>query len=135
MPDARKRPCCICRQWFRPHPRVGSRQRSCGKAECRALRRQKSQASWRRRNPGYAMAYRIDQRAAQTEPPPEVMRVPAPLNQLPWEFAKDQFGPQRADFIGVMGALMVRTAKDEFRAYLIDSTRLSGTLPPSTAKD
>jgi hypothetical protein len=40
--------------------------------------------------------------------PPEGMRLPAPLNQLPWEFAKDQFGPQRADFIGIMGALMVR---------------------------
>ena len=96
--------------------------------------RQKSQASWRRRNPGYAIAYRIDQRAAQTESPPEVMRVPAPLNQLPWEFAKDQFGSQRTDFIGVMGALMVRTAKDEFRAYLIDPTRLSGTLAPPPRK-
>src|SRR5882762_5262592 len=134
MPDARKRPCCICRHWFRPDPRVGTRQRVCGKAECRASRRQKTQANWRRRNPGYAIAYRIDQRAAQTESSPEVMRVPPPLNQLPWEFAKDQFGPQRADFIGVMGALMVRTAKDEFRAYLIDPTRLSGTLPPSPQK-
>src|ERR1039457_763753 len=47
--------------------------------------------------------------------PAEPLRLPAPLNQLPWEFAKDQFGPQRADFIGVMGALMVRFAKDQFR--------------------
>jgi hypothetical protein len=62
------------------------------------------------------------------------MRLPAPLNQLPWEFAKDQFGAQRADFIGVMGALLVRTAKDEFRAYLIDPTRLSSTLPPPSQK-
>src|ERR1017187_9545451 len=61
--------------------------------------------------------------------PPEPLRMPAPLNQLPWEFAKDQFGPQGADFIGVLGALMVRSAKDQFRAYLIDPTRLSGTLP------
>src|ERR1035437_9566599 len=45
----------------------------------------------------------------------EPLRLPAPLNQLPWEFAKDQVGPQRADFIGVMGALMVRAAKDQFR--------------------
>jgi hypothetical protein len=29
---------------------------------------------------------------------------------------------------------MVRTAKDEFRAYLLDSTRLPGTLPPSPRK-
>ncbi len=134
MSDLRKKPCCICRQWFRPNPRVGARQRVCGKAGCRALHRQKTQASWRRRNLGYAIAYRIDQRAAQTETSPETLRVPAPLNQLPWEFAKDEFGSQRADFIGVMGSLMVRTAKDEFRAYLLDSTRLPGTLPPSPRK-
>src|ERR1035441_7218193 len=76
-----------------------------------------------------AIAWRIDHRAAQTPSPPEPLRLPAPLNQLPWAFAKDQFGPQRADFIGVMGALMIRFAKDQFRAYLIDPTRLSGTLP------
>jgi len=98
------------------------------------LHRQKTQAQWRRRNRGYAIAYRIDQRATQTESPAEPMRVPAPLDRLPWEFAKDEFGSQRADFIGVMGALMVRTAKDEFRAYLVDPTRLSGTLPPPSRK-
>src|SRR5216684_7595554 len=134
MPEARKRPCSICRRWFRPDPRVGQRQHSCGKTECQASRRQKTQASWRRRNPGYAIAYRIDQRAAQTQPAPEPLRLPAPLNQLPWDLAKDQFGAQGADFIGVMGALMIRTAKDRFRAYLIDPTRLSGTLPPPSRK-
>jgi hypothetical protein len=78
---------------------------------------------------GLRIAYRIDQRAAQTEPP-AVLLVPAPLNQLSWEFAKDQFGVQGADFIGALGAQMVHTAKDGFRAYLIDPTRLPGTLPP-----
>ena len=133
MSDLRKKPCCICRQWFRPNPRVGARQRMCGKAECRALHRQKTQAQWRRRNRGYAIAYRIDQRAAQTEPP-EVLRVPAPLDQLPWGFAKDEFGSQQADFMGVLGALLVRTAKDEFRAYLIDPARVPGALPGLSRK-
>ena len=55
----------------------------CGKAECRVLHRQKTQAQWRRRNRGYAIAYRIDQRATQTESPAEPMRVPAPLDRLP----------------------------------------------------
>src|SRR6266849_21746 len=90
MPEARKRPCAICRRWFRPDARVGDRQQACGKPECQTRRRQKTQASWRRRNPGYAIAYRIAQRAAQTQLPPEPMRLPATLNQLPWEFAKDQ---------------------------------------------
>jgi hypothetical protein len=63
----------------------------CGKAECRVLHRQKTQAQRRRRNRGYAIAYRTDQRATQTESPAEPMRVPAPLDRLPWEFAKDEF--------------------------------------------
>src|SRR5580698_5830954 len=134
MSEARKRPCASCRQWFRPDPRVGSRQRACGKSECQAWRRQKTQAGWCRRNPGYAISWRIDQRAAQTQQPPEPLRLPAPLNQLPWDVAKDQFGPQGADFIGVMGALIVRLAKDQFRVYLTDPTRVSGTLPPPPQK-
>ena len=134
MPEARKRPCSICRRWFRPDPRVGDRQHACGKTECQTSRRQNTQGGWRRRNPGYTIAWRIDQRAAQAQPPPEPLRLPAPLNQLPWDFAKDQFGVQLTDFIGVMGALMVRTAKDQIRPYLPDPTRLAGALPPPPQK-
>jgi hypothetical protein len=60
--------------------------------------------------------------------------MPPPLNQLPWNVAKDQFGPQGADFIAVMGALMVRAAKDQIRPYLADPKAVPGTLPLS-AKD
>ena len=63
-----------------------------------------NQASWRRRNPGYAIAYRIDQRAAQTESPPEPLRMLAPLNQLPW------------DVIGI-GAAVTRRPLPHHRAY------------------
>jgi hypothetical protein len=34
--------------------------------------------------------------------PAGTLRMPAPLNQLPWEVAKDQFSPQGADFIGTL---------------------------------
>ena len=129
MPEARKRPCTICRRWFRPNPRVGSRQRACGNPECQAARRQNTQANWRNRNPGYSIAWRIDQRAAAQPEASEPLRMPAPLNQLPWDVAKDQFGLQGADFIGVMGALIVRTAKDQIRPYLADPIAVPGALP------
>ena len=135
MPEARKKPCTICRRWFRPNPRVGERQRACSAPECQTARRQKSQANWRARNPEYAITWRLDQRAAQTQPPPEPLRLPAPLNQLPWNVAKDQFGAQGADFIGVMGALLLRSAKDQFRSYGIDPTRVPAILPAPAAKD
>src|SRR5271157_2336384 len=134
MPEARKRPCTICRRWFRPDARVGVRQRACSQPECQTARRQKTQASWRSRNQGYAIAWRLDRRVTQAQQPPEPLRLPTPLSQLPWEFAKDQFGPQGADFIGVMGALIVRAAKDQIRPYLTDPTALPDTLPPFPPK-
>ena len=128
MPKVRKKPCRICRRWFQPDARVGERQRACGKPECQSARRQKTQADWRKRNLDYAIAWRLDQRAAQT-PQPEALRLPAPLGQLPWNVAKDQFGAQGADFIGVMGALILRAAKDQIRPYLPDLTGLPSRLP------
>jgi len=133
MPESRKRPCTICRRWFRPDPRVGKRQRACNRPECQAARRQKTQASWRRRNPEYAIAWRLDRRKAETgEPQP--LRLPSPLPQLPWDFAKDQFGAQGADFLGFMGALILRAAKDQIRPYPLDPTALPSRLPPAAEK-
>lgn len=134
MREAGKRPCTICRRWFLPDARVGTRQRACTKPECQSARRQKTQANWRSRNQGYAIAWRLDRRATQAPQPPEPLRLPSPLNQLPWEFAKDQFGAQGADFIGVMGALILRTAKDQFSSYPIDPTGLPGALLPPPQK-
>jgi hypothetical protein len=133
MPKVRKKPCRICRRWFQPDARVGDRQRCCGKPECQTTRRQKTQSDWRKRNPDYAIAWRLDRRATQT-PPPEALRLPPPLAQLPWNVAKDQFGLQGADFIGVMGALILRAAKDQIRPYPPDSTGLPSGLPLSPKK-
>jgi len=134
MPAPSKKPCSICRRWFRPNPRIGERQRACSKPECQAARRKKTQANWRANNPEYPAGYRIQQRGAQ-ESPPEALRLPAPLNRLPWDLAKDEFGPQGTDFIAVMGALLVRVAKDQFRSYPPESTAVPNTLPLPASKD
>jgi hypothetical protein len=39
---------------------------------------------------------------------------PPRWTNYPWGFAKDEFGSQQADFMGVLGSLLVHTAKDEF---------------------
>jgi hypothetical protein len=134
MPASRKRPCSICRQWFYPNARVGVRQQACSKPECQQARRKRTQAKWRAKNPEYATGYRIEQRSAQ-QLTAEPLRLPTPLNQLPWDLAKDEFGSKGADFIGILGALLARSAKDQFRAYVADSGSLSGALPPSIGKD
>jgi len=133
MSNTRKRPCCICRQWFRPDPRVGARQRACRKPECQTVRRRRTQARWRSANPAYAAAYRIDRRNTE-KPPPELLRVPAPLTQVPWDLAKDEFGARGADFLGVVSTLLLRSAKDQFQAYRGEQTGVPGTVPASAGK-
>ena len=131
MPKAgiRKKPCTICRRWFRPNSRIGARQRACNNPDCQIARRKKTQASWRARNPDFAAAWRIQQRAQKTNPPAERPRLPKPLEKLPWDHVKDQFTPQAVDFIMLLCRLILRASKDEIKAYHIDSTGLSGTLP------
>jgi hypothetical protein len=73
-------------------------------------------------------------RKGQTKPP-EPLRLPEPLSQLPWDVAQDEFGVQGADFIGVMGALILKTAKDQFRAYPVDFKAVTGPLPLEARKD
>ena len=134
MPDARKRPCSICRRWFRPDPRVGTRQHACGQVDCQAARRQRTQANWRARNPDYFLARRMQARSTRSQPP-EPLRLPRPLNRLPWDLAQDQFGVQGTDFLGVMGTVLLYAAQDQLRAYGIDSNGVAGTLPPASGQD
>ena len=134
MPNVGKRPCCICRRWFRPDPRVGSRQRACGNPECQAARRIQTQRNWRESRPDYFTARRIRERGEQDRPP-EPLRLPPPLSQLPWDIAQDEFGVQGTDFIGILSTVLLRVAQDQFKAYSLDKTGLAGTLPPKAPQD
>ena len=44
-----KRPCCVCRRWFAPDPRVGKRQKACSRDECQRERHRQNCAQWRER--------------------------------------------------------------------------------------
>ena len=133
MPDAPKKPCCICRRWFRPDPRVGLRQQACREPDCQVARRKKKQKAWRKRNPDYFIARRIQDRSRQDRPP-EPLRLPPPLSQLPWDIAQSQFGTEGADFIGIMGTLLLRSAQSQFRAYVIEDSRPPDTLRSESAQ-
>jgi hypothetical protein len=134
MPDAAKKPCRICRKWYRPDVRVGRRQRTCGRPECQSALRKQALTIWRARNPDYFVAWRIQARS-KTGRAPEPLRLPAPLSSLPWDIAQDEFGTKGADFIGAMGSVVLRVAKNQFKGEVIDSTRDSARLPPSPAKN
>jgi hypothetical protein len=133
MSDSTKKPCCICHRWFRPNVRVGKRQRTCGRTECQQALKKKRLTIWRARNPDYFIARRIQERCGASHPP-EPLRLPSPLSNLPWDIAQDEFGVKGADFIGVISSVVLRAAKTQINREVIDSTRDPGRLPPSVAK-
>jgi hypothetical protein len=68
------------------------------------------------------------------DPPPEPLRLPSPLNRLPWDIAQSEFGVQGADFIGVMGTLLLHSAQFQMKSYHIDSKEDPATLPHVAAQ-
>ena len=128
-----KRPCCVCRRWFVPDRRVGRRQRACSASACQIGRRGRTQASWRRRNPDYFIAHRVQRRRlkageVQGGVPPLVL--PPPLSQLPWDLAQEEFGVAGTDFLGHLGRVLLGAAQDQRAVQVIDSTGEPVRLPP-----
>ena len=156
MSSCRKRPCCICHLWFLPDNRVGSRQHTCGLPDCQQQRRRKMQAAWRARYPDYFSGRRIQARMVSDPPPsppaqpgrfspptpsagptlspptssrpPAPLRLRSPLNRLPWDIAQSEFGPQGADFIGIMAGLLLRETQSEIAAYRVEITAVTEQL-------
>ena len=128
-----KRPCRICRRWFVADRRVGHRQRACSASACQIARRARTQASWRRRNPDYFLAHRVQRRRlradeAQGGVPPLVL--PPPLSQLPWDLAQEEFGVAGTDFLGHLSRVLLVAAQDQKTVQVIDSTGEPVRLPP-----
>jgi hypothetical protein len=134
MPIAAKRPCHICRRWFRPDVRIGDNQHTCSRPECQAARLKQTQVSWRARNPDYFVGYRIQSRSAR-KGKLDPARLPSALSKLPWDIAQEEFGAKGADFIGAMGKLLLEAAKDPIERQVVDSSIDPGPLPSTPAKD
>jgi hypothetical protein len=88
----RKRPCRICRRWFRPHPRAGDRQKVCSELGCQRERHRRSCASWHSQERESKQGHRIKQ-AIIKEPREggdgEIRPLP---ERLAWDAVRDAVG-------------------------------------------
>ena len=133
----RKRPCLVCRRWFWPDRRVGARQRACSERSCQVSRRARTQASWRRRNPDYFTARRLQLRRLSQEEGTAVepLQLPPPLSHLPWDIAQDEFGLVGSDFLGHLGRVLLRSGQDERSVEVPISIEKLGRLPLGAGQD
>ncbi len=131
MSRTRRRRCCICRVLFRPDPRVGDRQKTCGSPACQRARATQRQAIWRQRNPDYFTDRRLRQRHQQAElataerplvrpvvgspspvRAPPAPQLPDPWRRIPWDLVQAELGVLTADVL----ALVIRLLAAHFWA-------------------
>lgn len=156
----RKKPCSICRKWFTPDPRVGSRQKTCS-VKCREERRRRTQAEWRRRNPEYFKARWLRERSrgaaaadratagilegiksgrdgpVREERPrrPSAIRVGGELGRLPWEAMQSEIGIEVTDFIAVVAKVLVRLMQSEMGTQVVENNEERSRLRGEVAQD
>ena len=133
----KKRPCRICRRWFYPDRRVCGRQRACSERSCQEARRARTQSSWRRRNPDYFTARRLQLRRVSKEEGTilEPLQLRPPLSHLPWDIAQDEFGAVGTDFIAHLGRVLLRSGQDQRKVQVPASIDEIGRLPLGAAQD
>lgn len=131
---ARRRPCRICKHWFRPDPRTGDRQRVCGRAECQRERHRQACARWRERNPDYDREGRWRARLRPTAPAASSVTAD-PLDAIDWSAARDAIGLEASVLVEETGQVLVRWARDAISRQGPGIPSDSRKYPPPTPRD
>lgn len=135
-----KRPCRICKKWFRPNPRLGDRQKTCGAAECQRQWHAIKCAEWNRKNRPYFQEIYLRRRleslaAGPGEPhPPSQPPAPAPplqcaLLDYPRGVVQEVIGAQQLVVIEYLVRLLARGVQEAIRAQLPETPGESRRLP------
>ena len=132
----RSKPCSVCGRWFTPDPRVGQRQRTCGRAGCRRQQKQRSQSSWAARNPDYWTERRLRDQAERLKQPEARLRgPPRELRQLPKDFAQDAMTTEAFVILLFLVRMQHRIAQDSMAVYLAGITGQSVKVLPESPQD
>ena len=115
-----KRPCRICGRWFRPDPRLGERQKTCGR--------------WNRQNRSYFKEIYLRrrlERSAGGSPSRYLASRSLPLD-FPGEVIQEVMGRQPAVIIEYLLRLLIREVQEVINAQHTDIHRGFRRLPPSS---
>ena len=141
-----KRPCRICRKWFTPDPRLGDRQKTCGKEACKRKWHAKKCAEWNKKNRSYFQAIYLGSKLESSKPPSKTDRRPPPSSnpdktgpirppssrstpQLPGDVIQDVIGVQPLIIIEYVAQLLVRSFKEVIRVQPVEIQRKIDRLP------
>ena len=128
----RKRPCRICRHWFRPHPRAGDRQHVCSAADCQRERHRRACQRWRQ---GEAPAERAHQLRQRLRVDAEGRHAAGPGPKLSWDVVRDAVGLEVAVILEEISRLLADVVRDAVQRQVGAAARESRQVQPAGQRD
>ena len=107
----RRRRCCFCKELFQADPRVGARQRTCGRPECRAECHRQACREWRQRE-GVAVA---EDRLRR--------RLGVSGSEVRLDVVRDEIGPKIKVVLEECLRLFSTGSRDEFQTKQVEQRR------------
>ena len=127
----RKRPCRICRQWFRPHPRAGDRQHVCSRADCQRERHRQACQRWRQREAPAERTHRLRQRLRASVDE----RPGAAALQVSWDAVRDAVGLEVAVILEEISRLLEDVVRDAVRRQVHAGAMETRRVPGAERRD
>ena len=128
----RKRPCRICRQWFRPHPRAGERQHVCSRADCQRERHRRACQRWRQ---GEAPAERVHRLRQRIRVDADGRQAAGPGPRLSWDVVRDAVGLEVAVILEEISRLLEDIVRDAVQRQVGAPARESRQVQPAGRRD
>ena len=132
----KKRPCRVCKKWFVPNPRVGSRQKTCGATECQDRWHAKKCSQWNRQNRAYFQGNHLSKKLQtlqnqESSPGKSASQPPesGKILKLPREVIQEVIGVQQFVIAEYMTRLLLRSVQDVIRLQRCSISREAERLP------
>lgn len=123
-----KRPCRVCKRWFKPDARLGDRQKTCGDAACKREWHRRKCAQWNEKNSDYAKANALQRKVEAAKNPRPSSGGSGSL--LPQRYAKEVIEVQLVVIIEYLGQQLLKRLQETIKRQAVVNKRQSGRLPP-----
>ena len=124
----RKRPCRVCGKWYRPSPRGGYRQVTCGESACKRAWHVKTCRKWREANPEYPTENRLGPKL-DTVAKGQNVRDPCPELRYPRNLAAESLGARGGLLVHFVLAQLLRLVREGIERYPTGNRRVGRKVP------
>jgi hypothetical protein len=128
-----KRPCRVCKRWFKPDARLGDRQKTCGDAACKKEWHRRKCAEWNKKNSEYAKTnalYRKIEAAKNPADSGQPASSGGSRSLLPRGYVKEVIEVQLVVILEYLGQQLLRRLQEVIKRQDVVNNRQYGRLPP-----